>query len=133
MANPRAGNQRCPCTSGLPWDECCGPVLAGARPAPTAVALMRSRFTAFATGDRDYLLRSWHPRTRPERLDLDDTLHWYRLDIESHEGGSPFESGGEVTFTAFYRLGDGESATLRERSQFERLKGRWVYVDGVVT
>lgn len=126
-------NRRCPCTSGLPFAECCGPVLAGERQAPTAVALMRSRFTAFATGDRDYLLHSWHPRTRPVELDLDEAMRWYRLDIESTCGGSPFDATGEVAFTAFYRVKGGTAGNLMERSNFERHDGRWVYVDGTIT
>ncbi|ORM36671.1 YchJ family metal-binding protein [Williamsia sp. 1135] len=126
-------DRRCPCTSGLPFDDCCGPVLAGDRPAPTAEALMRSRFTAFATGDRNYLLHSWHPRTRPAELDLDDAMRWYRLDIESTRGGSPFDSTGEVAFTAFYRVRAGQAGTLSEHSRFERYDGHWVYVDGSIT
>ncbi|MGC4959839.1 YchJ family protein [Gordonia sp. DT101] len=130
--NGRSGNERCPCMSGLTLDECCGPILAGERKAGTAEALMRSRFTAFAVGDRDHLLASWHPRTRPRILDLDDTLQWYRLDIESTSGGTPFDTTGEVTFTAHHRQ-DGVRGSLHERSRFARLDGQWVYVDGVVS
>ena len=133
MTPSPAGSRRCPCTSGFTWEDCCGPILAGERPAPTAEALMRSRFSAFATGDRDHLLHSWHPRTRPRSLDLDESMRWYRLDIESTSKGSLFDTTGEVTFTAYYRIkGDG-AGTLHEHSRFERLDGNWVYVDGVVT
>ncbi|MEY1675056.1 YchJ family protein [Gordonia sp. ABKF26] len=122
---------RCPCLSGLVLGDCCGPVLAGERPAPTAEALMRSRFTAFALGDRNHLLVSWHPDTRPDTLDLDESMRWYRLDIESTAAGSPFDVEGEVTFTAYYRRGP-EPGSLHERSRFTRLDGRWVYLDGIV-
>lgn len=90
---------------------------------------MRSRFTAFAVGDREYILDSWHPRTRPRRLAVDDAAQWYRLDVESSTGGTPFDTTGEVTFTARYRE-NGERKALRQRSRFERRDGRWVYVDG---
>lgn len=132
VANSSTGNRRCPCISGLTWDDCCGPVLAGERPAPTAQALMRSRFTAFAVGDREYLLHSWHPRTRPAQLELDDATRWYRLDIESTRAGSPLDTDGEVTFTAFYRIKGGKPGTLHERSRFERFDKRWVYLGGIV-
>jgi SEC-C motif-containing protein len=92
---------------------------------------MRSRFTAFAVGDSSYLLHSWHPRTRPKSLDLDDATRWYRLDIEATDKGSLFDSAGEVTFTAYYRV-DGTPGNLHERSRFERHDGRWVYLDGIV-
>ncbi|MFJ6094524.1 YchJ family protein [Williamsia muralis] len=132
MTRPPSGPRRCPCTSGLIWDDCCGPVVSRVRKAPTAEALMRSRFSAFAVGDADYLLYSWHPRTRPDVLDLDATMRWYRLDIESTLHGSLFDSVGEVEFTAFYRIKGSGAGTLHERSRFERHEGRWVYVDGVV-
>ncbi|MCR5977340.1 hypothetical protein GDN83_06200 [Gordonia jinghuaiqii] len=122
---------RCPCVSGLVFGECCEPILAGRRAAPTATALMRSRFTAFALGDRDHLPASWHPDTRPDELDLDDATRWYRLDVESSRAGSPFDAEGEVTFTAFYRNGS-ERGSIHERSRFTRVEGRWVYLDGVV-
>lgn len=92
---------------------------------------MRSRFTAFAIGDADHLLASWHPATRPRSLDLDDGLVWYRLDIESTSGGSPFDTEGEVEFTAHHR-GNGGRGELHERSRFERVEGRWFYLDGIV-
>jgi SEC-C motif-containing protein len=125
------GDRRCPCTSGLTFGECCGPILSGARRAPTAEALMRSRFSAFAIGDRDHILDSWHPRTRPRRLVVDDGIQWYRLDVESASGGTPFDNTGEVTFTAHYRA-NGERKALHQRSRFERRDGRWVYLDGTV-
>lgn len=93
---------------------------------------MRSRFSAFAVGDSDYLLHSWHPQTRPASLDLDEAMRWYRLDIEASSKGSLFDTVGEVTFTAYYRVKGSGAGTLREHSRFERVDGRWVYVDGVV-
>lgn len=42
---------------------------------------MRSRFSAFAVGDAGYLLRTWHPRTRPEELRIDPEVVWTSLQI----------------------------------------------------
>ena len=84
-----AADARCPCLSGAPYGECCGPFHAGLAVAPTAEQLMRSRFSAFAVGDPAYLLATWHPSTRPSRLELDDSLRWYRLDILSRSAGRP--------------------------------------------
>lgn len=124
---------RCPCGTGLIFDECCRPAVTDDRPAPTAEALMRSRFTAFALGLADYLSASWHPSTRPAELNLDPTLTWYRLDIESRSGGSPFDTEGQVAFAAHYRDDSGARGVLREHSRFLRVEGRWLYVDGVLT
>src|SRR5690606_17434547 len=96
------GGMRCPCLSGNLFDECCGPLLAGAA-APIAERLMRSRFTAFARSDVAHLLRTWHPSTRPQELELDPETRWTRLDVLSTERGGPFDTDGVVTFEAFYR------------------------------
>ncbi len=90
---------------------------------------MRSRYTAFAVGDVDYLLRSWHPRTRPPRLTLDPDQRWLFLEIERTERGGPFDDSGVVEFRAHYRS-EGERAVLHEISRFARVAGAWVYVDG---
>lgn len=113
---------RCPCLSGLPYDECCGLLHSGA-PARTAETLMRSRFSAFATGNASYLLETWHPSTRPAELQLDDEIRWYRLDILATTNGGPRDARGTVEFEAFYRGG-----SQRELSSFVRQNGRWFYV-----
>lgn len=118
----------CPCRRGDVFAECCGPLLVG-RPAPSAEALMRSRFTAFALGDTAYLRRSWHPDTRPARLDLDPDRRWLFLEIHAVTGGGPFEQSGTVEFTAHYR-DPGGRGRLHEISRFTRVDGAWCYVDG---
>ncbi|WP_349904740.1 YchJ family protein [Parafrigoribacterium humi] len=119
---------RCPCLSGLPYDECCGPLHRGEAHAPTAERLMRSRFSAFAIGDVAYLLETWHPRTRPPELELDPLLRWYRLDILAVSDGGILASSGTVEFRAYYRspAGNGEQ---HELSRFVKERGRWFYVD----
>lgn len=62
---------QCLCDTGLNYADCCGPFHAGTTPAPTAVALMRSRYSAFTLGDVQYLRDTWHPDTRPATLTLD--------------------------------------------------------------
>ncbi|MEU0246271.1 YchJ family metal-binding protein [Streptomyces sp. NPDC006235] len=115
----------CPC--GLPqaYEACCGRYHSGAAAAPTAEALMRSRYCAFVKEDAGYLLRTWHPRTRPGTLELDPRMRWAGLEILGTSDGSAFHSAGTVEFRASYRGG-----SLHERSRFERVDGAWVYVDG---
>lgn len=93
---------------------------------------MRSRYTAFAIGDAGYLLRSWHPSTRPERLDLDPDVRWLRLDILAKTRGGPFDADGVVEFEAIHRDAGGRGV-LHERSRFVREQGQWSYVDGDVS
>ena len=90
---------------------------------------MRSRFSAFAVGEPHYLIATWHSSTRPSELKLDDDRRWYRLDILSTSGGSPFETTGTVEFEAYYRSTAG-AGSQHETSRFVREAGRWFYVDG---
>ncbi|WP_431218411.1 YchJ family protein [Leifsonia xyli] len=119
---------RCPCLSGETYDACCGPLHRG-EPAPTAERLMRSRFSAFALGDAAYLLRSWHPSTRPAELELDPGLRWYRLDIERTERGGLFDRDGVVEFIAHYK--GGQRGSQHEVSRFIREGRDWFYLDAV--
>jgi len=122
---------RCPCrkkSETTSYAECCEPYHAGLRPAPTAEALMRSRYSAFALKNRSYLLATWHPSTRPAHLDLDDGDEWVQLRVLATE------TDGEkatVEFIARPRQG-GRVSSLHEVSRFVREGGRWLYVDGVV-
>ncbi|WP_232107931.1 YchJ family protein [Streptomyces gossypiisoli] len=132
-----AHNPACPCGLAETYDMCCGRFLpqsgtsstggtpTGTAAAPTAEALMRSRYSAFVRRDEGYLLRTWHPRTRPAHLDLDPGMRWTGLEILGTTEGSAFHSTGTVTFRASFKGG-----ALHERSRFERVDGAWVYVDG---
>lgn len=119
----------CVCDSGDAAKECCEPVLAGEQDALTATALMRSRYAAFATGNRSYLLDTWHPRTRPSDLQLDPEQRWLGLKIKRQVAGEISDSTGQVEFVARYKLGS-RGYALREFSSFERVDGRWFYVAG---
>ncbi|HEY1105524.1 MAG TPA: YchJ family metal-binding protein [Agromyces sp.] len=125
-----AAEDRCPCLSGLTFGECCDRFIGGTAHAPTAEQLMRSRYTAFATGAAAYLLETWHPTTRPRELELDPSIRWLRLDIARTERGGPFDREGVVEFTAHYRH-DGERGSQHETSRFSRVDERWYYVEAV--
>jgi len=122
--------RRCPCGTGLPYDECCGPLHAGTVTAATAEQLMRSRYSAFALGDAGYLLATWHPSTRPRTLDLDRDIRWTGLDVVAATGGTLLGSEGTVEFRAHY-LVRGRAGAQHEDSRFVRHGGRWRYLDGV--
>lgn len=122
-------SQPCPCGSGLSLERCCGPRHRGAAPADSAEALMRSRYSAYALGLADYLLATWHPSTRPARLDLAEAPvpRWIGLTVRRHQSTGP--DSAEVEFVARYRI-QGRAQRLHETSRFLREAGRWWYVDG---
>lgn len=119
----------CPCGLPAPYAECCGRMHTGALAAPTCEALMRSRYAAFVVRDEAYLLRSWHPGTRPPAVDFDPRTRWVRLEVLGTTEGSPFHATGTVTFRAHFTE-RGLPGTLHEKSRFARHEGAWVYVDG---
>jgi SEC-C motif domain protein len=121
---------RCPCLSGETYDACCGRYHAGHAEAPTAEALMRSRYAAFAVGDAGYLRRTWHATGRPAELELDPVVRWTGLDVLDVRGGGPFDTEGTVEFRAHHRV-DGAPGSQHEVSRFVREHGRWLYVGPV--
>ncbi|WP_232007451.1 YchJ family protein [Mycobacterium intermedium] len=120
----------CPCGSGAVHQACCGPLLHGERQASTAEELMRSRYSAYACGDADYLFRTWHPRTRPVEVTVDPAVVWTGLEVLAAAAGGPDDEIGEVEFTAHFKAG-GRADSMHERSRFQRRAGRWFYVDAV--
>ncbi|MEJ6548014.1 YchJ family metal-binding protein [Corynebacterium sp. USCH3] len=98
----------------------------------TAEALMRSRFEAFRRSDAAWLLRTWHPSTRPADLDLSDNPRWRGLQIIDTVAGGQADDTGVVEFRATYLENTGGVGVLHERSTFLKQDGRWFYLDGDV-
>lgn len=119
----------CPCGSRLPHADCCARFLDGAAVAPTAEALMRSRYTAYTLGREDYLRATWHPDTCPADLHLaaDPSPRWLGLEVKNHVLQDADHA--TVEFVARYKVG-GRAHRLHEVSHFVREEGRWRYVDG---
>ena len=123
----------CPCGSERSFEQCCAPYLAGAT-APTAEALMRSRYTAYTRGDVDYVVNT---HRAPPGEDVDRAAveqfareaRWRGLEIVATERGGPDDDAGVVEFIARYEQ-NGNAQQHHERSTFARADGRWVFVDG---
>ena len=94
---------------------------------------MRSRYSGYVLAREDYLLRTWHESTRPEKLDLSDAgkINWLGLKIVRVEAGGPEDTQGVVEFVARYKVG-GKAHRLHETSRFAREGGQWFYHDGVL-
>jgi SEC-C motif domain protein len=101
----------------------------GERQAGTAEALMRSRYSAYAVEDADYIWRTWHPRTRPAAPVRMAGIDWVRLEILDVVDGQLGDETGVVEFRAHYREGR-RTGVLHERSRFEVRARRWFYLDG---
>jgi SEC-C motif domain protein len=120
----------CPCGSDCPYAQCCAPLHAG-EAAPTAEALMRSRYSAYVLGLEPYLLASWHRSTRPKTLHLGQekpTPRWHGLKVLRYQ--SVDADNAFVEFVAKFKVGGGSMQRLRELSRFKREGGHWYYVGG---
>lgn len=118
----------CPCDSGQPYAECCGPWHKGMDAsvyAPTPEALMRSRYSGYVLGLLDYLLFTWHPSTAPGDLEL-SPVKWLGLEVRSAVAAG---DAGIVEFVARCR-DSGKAQRMHETSRFVRQDGRWFYIDG---
>lgn len=95
---------------------------------------MRSRYTAYATGDVDYLQQTCGGEAllgfnRNDLLRSMRTTQWLRLDILATDAGGAADDAGSVTFRARF-LEQGRIGVLEERSDFRRLGGQWRYIRG---
>ena len=132
--------QTCPCrkTASTPisYAECCEPYLTGKAKAPTAEALMRARYSAFAVGNIDYLVDSVAPEARDdmERGALEAWAReseWHGLDIVETVDGQPGDKAGIVEFIAhFSRNGAREAHHERSNFRFGAPGECWYFVDG---
>ncbi|MFT4888730.1 MAG: SEC-C motif-containing protein [Pseudohongiellaceae bacterium] len=124
----------CWCDSGRAFNRCCGPLLNLSAQPKTAKQLMRSRYTAHTCGGYgDYLLATWHPnyRTGLDAAALSmKTTNWQSLNII--DSGQDHDSAF-VEFVARFLESTGEAGVHHERSCFQRIGGRWYYVDGTVS
>src|SRR5688572_8165445 len=124
----------CPCGKGESLEVCCGPFIDGKAQPPTAEALMRARYTAYAVGNIDYIFTSHDPDT-VTGVDRNNTelwskgSEWLGLEILGTERGLETDDDGIVEFIARYKI-KGVTLTHRERATFKRHGKRWVFVDG---
>jgi SEC-C motif domain protein len=91
---------------------------------------MRSRYSAFVQLNSQYLLETWHPRTRPKSLEFNKNQKWLGLRIL--DARMQEDRAGQVEFAARYRIGGASAAKLHERSRFVREGERWFYLDGEI-
>ena len=124
----------CPCCSGLDYEKCCEPYLSGVDKPPTAEALLRSRYTAFAKENIQYVKQTTHPRSLEEfdeesARNWSQSSYWEGLEILGSEGGGPDDDAAEIEFAATY-IQEEEEKVHHEISHFKKEQGRWFFTDG---
>ena len=128
---------KCPCGSGLAFSACCEPYLRGDKNAPTAEALMRSRYSAYVTHNVDYIVDTCISDGKRD-IDREQTRRWseesswHGLKIVSTSKGGVNDSEGTVEFVASYTMNSLKDQH-RENAQFKKVDGKWLYDDGSIT
>jgi SEC-C motif-containing protein len=126
---------KCPCCSGKDFNACCETIINN-ESAPSALSLMRSRFTAYTKANAEYLYNTTHTKTR-EDYSINDLKEWSnenswtKLEIISAEHGSINDTKGIVEFKAHYEDKQKNQHILHERSTFLKENNKWFYVDGI--
>jgi SEC-C motif-containing protein len=119
---------KCPCGSQKNFKECCEPFINGTQKAPTAEALMRSRYSAYATHAAEYLLATTHISER-KQYSKSDILNWATsnqwLQLEIIKA-----TENTVEFKAYFLDNKLQKQIHYERSTFKFENGSWFYVDG---
>jgi len=128
----------CFCCSNLPFGQCCQPILEHKTPAVTPLQLMRSRFSAYALGNTEYILNTYAIEKRKlhtlrDISEWSNECKWLKLIIHQSTNVtiSEFESANNstVTFTAIYRQGN-HFFQMKELSRFVVEEEQWFYLDG---
>jgi SEC-C motif-containing protein len=125
----------CPCGTEKNYQDCCAVYHQNPGSAPTAEALMRSRFSAFARNDIDYIQRTQQLDNDTREDDTqaiqeeNSTTLWTQLDILETEQGQASDDTGSVTFRARFTEGK-HQGELTEKSLFNKINGQWLYVSG---
>lgn len=125
---------KCPCNSGKRYCDCCEPVLEGAAKAATAEALMRARYSAYATGHIAFLRDSSVQAAREEFDEKASTAwsraaRWHGLEIIRTERGGENDPDGIVEFRATYTA-NGEFCNHHEVAVFVKEADGWKFADG---
>ena len=122
----------CPCGSGQAYSSCCKIYHEGSA-APTAEHLMRARFSAYCLINESYLAHTWHPGSRPKRLNVNEKsgVHWLKLEIVNIEQGGANDKIGRIEFRAYYEL-EGKRGYLHETANFVKEDNQWYYFDGEI-
>lgn len=120
--------EKCPCGSTKEFSSCCEPFLTHKQLPFTPEQLMRSRYTAFAIVNVDYLVATTHPSVRHLHQPIEikewaQSNQWISLTIVK-------TSGDQVHFKAVYQDGKGRLHQHEELSTFSSVEGKWYYVDG---
>lgn len=128
--------KKCCCGKSAEFEKCCKPYIKGMKNPPTAEDLMRARYSAYVTGDIDFI-ESTHSLGKRDALDVEETRkwssesEWLGLEILSTENGGKNDTEGTVEFKASFNQ-NGISYVHHEISTFKKADGKWYFDSGEI-
>jgi len=128
--------KNCPCGTGREYSDCCGLYISGKAKPPTAESLMRSRYSAYAEHEIDYIISTCEDSGKnnidyKSTKDWSEKSKWLGLKIISVEEGGISDSEGTVEFEATYEK-DGLKDVHHETAKFKKVKDDWIYTEGEI-
>lgn len=129
---------RCPCHSGLDYSECCSPYHSGEQIPESALPLMRSRYSAYALKNPDYIIETTHP----ENPTFSANRQMWRESILSFCQRTKFRGlriiefveGEQESFVTFYAhlFQNSDDVSFQETSRFFKVGDLWLYHSGTI-
>ncbi len=126
----------CPCHSGADYRACCSPYHLRKAQAPDAVSLMRSRYSAFALGDAEYLYDTLGPGHEDRKMDKAALLRDFRTAKSTlrYQGLAILDSttDGDAARVLLHAtiFEKGQDRSFVELSEFVKVDGGWRYESG---
>jgi SEC-C motif domain protein len=125
----------CHCGSNKLYDQCCGMYIDTATPAPTAEALMRSRYCAYTLANIDYIKNTMQGKAllnfnADEARTWAQTVTWLGLQVLKVKQKT--QRKAYVTFKASFLNNNGREQTIHEKSEFILKDAKWYYVNGMI-
>ncbi|MCE2982199.1 MAG: SEC-C domain-containing protein [Parachlamydia sp.] len=124
----------CPCHSGKKYKTCCESLHQDGR-AENALALMRSRYAAYALSNADYIIKTTHPLNPHYNKNFEEWKKEILIFCQKTEFKDLrilASSLTSVTFLAILSY-NGQDASFTEKSTFECVDGNWLYLSGEVS
>ena len=117
-------NSLCPCDSSKKYKKCCQPFHKGKNPS-NALLLMKSRYSAFAVGDINYIIKtSTFQKDFDDLKSFSDNCQFHNLKILEFVEN---KNEAYVTFEANITC-ENEDHSFIEKSKFNYIDAKWFYV-----
>ena len=129
-------NDSCPCGSTKKYKKCCKTFHDKIIFPKTALELMKSRYSAYATSNAKYIIETTHK----DNPDFTDNIKEWENDILIFCNNTKFigleilefiddENESYVMLKA-NMIQQGNDVSFIEKSRFLKVDGKWLYVDG---